>query len=125
MDRFPQMLYCLPAKDSNVAMLRDGAYGTKIVADQAEFDTAIADGWFETSPAAKQAFEDLKAAELAAAEASAEQEARTALADATKPPTREELEQMATKLGLPFSSRVSDKKLAAMVAAAAQTPAEG
>lgn len=125
MDRFPQMLYCLPARDSSIAVLTDGAYGTKIVADEAEFDTALADGWFETSPAAKQAFEDAKAAALDAAEKSAEEAAKAALSDSTKPPTRDELEQMATKLGLPFSSRVSDKKLSAMVAAAAQTSDEG
>ena len=130
MDRFPQMLYCLPARDSSIAVLTDGAYGTKIVADEAEFDTALADGWFETSPAAKQAFEDAKAAALDAAEKSAEEAAKAALSDSTKPPTRDELEPQCApvdtdRLGVPFSPRVSDKKLSAMVAAAAQTSDEG
>lgn len=114
------MLYKFPGPHP----IHGGHFDYKIVPDD-QIAQAEADGWNLTTPGAKQDFEDAQAAALAAAELKAEEEAKAALSDATKPPTRDELEQMATKLGLPFSSRVSDKKLAAMVAAAAQTPDEG
>jgi len=46
------------------------------------------------------------------------------MADATKPPTREEMEHMATALGLPFDGRTGDKKLAAMIADASSPAAD-
>jgi hypothetical protein len=95
------------------------------VVEEEDVAQAQADGWNLTTPGAKQDFEDRKAAAQAAAELQAEKDAQAVLADETKPPTREELEQMATKLGLPFGPRTSDKKLRELVTAAAQTPDEG
>lgn len=114
MDEFPKMLYRAPG-DLRI----DGStFSTHIVADADEQAAALADGWSLTSPdalAAKKAREDAAAA---AVEQAAESVAAQALSDDTRPPSREELEQMATTLGLPFSARVSDKKLAALVKAA-------
>jgi hypothetical protein len=81
---------------------------------------ALADGWKLTTPEAKAAHDEAVAAAAAAREAEAEAAAAKALADDTKPPTRAELEQMATSLGLPFDGRTSDKKLAKLIEAAAQ-----
>ena len=114
------MLYKFPGPHP----IHGGHFDYTIVPD-GQVKQAQAEGWNLTTPGAKQDFEDAKAAALAAAELKAEEDAKAALSDSTKPPTREELEQMATKLGLPFSARVSDKKLAAMVAAAAQSSDEG
>jgi hypothetical protein len=113
MDRFPQMLYCFPAAGPDIAALQDGAYGTRIVADEAEFDAALAECWCETSPAARAAHEQRQAA--AALEAAA---ASAKPADETTPPTRAELEAKATELGIKFDGRSSNKKLGDQIAAA-------
>lgn len=116
MNEFPRMLYRAPG-----AALIDGLYfDTLIVQDQDDQDAALSAGWSLTTPEALQAKAEREAAAAAAQEQSAEAAASQALADDTRPPSREELEQMATQLGLPFSARVSDKKLAAMVKAAAE-----
>ncbi len=96
-----------------------------VVADE-QIDAAIAEGWHLTTPEAVAAVDREKAEAEARAQAQAEQEAAAKLADDTAPPTRDELEQMAAKLGLPFNSRTSDKKLRQMIdaaAAPAETPA--
>lgn len=95
-----------------------------IIVDDDQIDAALDDGWYLTTPEAVAAVEREKAETAARAQAQAEQEAAAKLADDTAPPTRDELEQMAAKLGLPFGPRVSDKKLRAMVDAAT-TPTEG
>lgn len=60
--------------------------------DQAEFDKLANEGWFETIAAAQDA-----QAQAAAIEASA--------------PSRVEMEQKATELGVKFDGRTTDKKL--------------
>ena len=115
-NQFPRMLY----KAGGSEPIHGGHFASLIVADQAEQDGALDEGWALTTP---EALELDVAAKQAAAEAMAkanEAAAAAVLADDTKPPTREELEQMATKLGLPFSARVSDKKLAALIKAASE-----
>ena len=89
----------------------------KVIPD-ADVEAHQTDGWHLT---AIQAGEARAAAVVAAAEASLESQAQAAaqqLADNAKPPTREELEQMAAKLSLPFSARVSDRKLRGLIDAA-------
>jgi hypothetical protein len=116
----PTMLYKCPGPHQ----IHGGQFDYTVVEEE-DVAQAQADGWNLTTPGAKQDFEDRKAAAQAAAELQAEKDAQAVLADETKPPTREELEQMATKLGLPFGPRTSDKKLRELVTAAAQTPDEG
>jgi hypothetical protein len=93
------------------------------IVDETAIETYLADGWKTTAVEAGQAVEERLAAEEAARRAESEQQAAAALADDTRPPSREELEQMATRLGLPFNARISDKKLRAMVDAAAKAEA--
>ena len=112
MNKFPRMLYRAPGS----LAIHGGMFDALTVEDQAAQDAALFDGWALTTPEALQA----KADREAAAEQAAETAATQALSDDARPPSREELEQMASKLGLPFSARVSDKKLAAMVKAAAE-----
>lgn len=108
------MLYKAPGQHD----IHGGKFDYKIVPDE-QTDEALADGWHLTTPEAKQALET----DQAAAAAKLEAEAAKALSDDTKPPTRDELEQMATKLGIAFSARTSDKKLRAQIEAATQPDA--
>lgn len=112
MDEYPKMLYSA----GGVEEIHDGLFTTCIVANADEEAAALADGFFLTTTAATEG----RAALIAANAKAIEAEAAEALADATNPPTREELEQMAGKLGIPYSARVSDKKLRALIEAAAQ-----
>ncbi len=116
MNDFPRMMYRAPG----LLAIHGGYFDTLIADDQEALDAALAAGWSLSTPDALQAKADRENAAAAAVEQAAEAAANQALADDTRPPSREELEQMATNLGLPFSARVSDKKLAAMVKAAAE-----
>lgn len=87
--------------------------------DDEPITAALADGWTLTTPEAKAAHFARLESEAAQRERAQESKAAERLAD-EKPPSRDELEQMATSLGLPFSARVSDKKLGSMIAAASQ-----
>lgn len=106
MERFPQMLYRFPAAGPDVVALQDGIYGAKVVGDDAELEVAMADGWHETSPAARAAND----AQLATALATT--------VGAGAAPTRAELEAKATELGIKFDGRTGDKKLGDQIAAA-------
>ena len=90
--------------------------------EEGAIDTALASGWYLTTPEAKAARDADLIAAAAAREAEAERLAKIALDDVNKPPTRDELEQMATSLGLPFTARTGDKKLADLIAAASEAP---
>ncbi|NVO06790.1 MAG: hypothetical protein HXX19_13055 [Rhodoferax sp.] len=122
------MLYKCPGPHD----IHGGKFDYTIV-DEDDIAAAQADGWYLTTPEAKDAYQAAQDAEAAAAaaakqaaedakEAEAEAQALAALADANKPPTRDELEQMATSLGLPFTARTSDKKLSDLIAAASEAP---
>jgi hypothetical protein len=79
------------------AQLQDGAYDYLIV-DADDVGSALADGWHRTAAEAKAAGTPK---------------------DEPKPdaePTRAELEQKATELGIKFDGRTGDKKLAALIA---------
>lgn len=117
-NQFPQMLF----KAGGPELIHGAAFTIKIVNDADEHAAAIADGWCETTPEALDAQQaERENAERAAAAAAAQ----AAAADSTKPATREELEQKATELGIPFSARVSDKKLGESIAAKLASQAEG
>ena len=72
------------------------------VVDDSEIEAAVADGWFLTTPEAK----DARAASLRPVE------------PAELVASRAELEQKATELGLKFDGRTGDKKLSHLIAAA-------
>jgi hypothetical protein len=88
MDQFPQMLYRFPGTEE----LHGSRFATLVVHDAKELKAALSDGWHEGTDEAKAAHEASKTAK-------------------PKGPTREELEQKATELGIAFDARVSDKKL--------------
>lgn len=79
--------------------LQDGCYDWKIV-DAEDVAAALAEGWFLTKEEAKAGAEAPKVEPVSPA-----------------PPTRAELEQKATELGLKFDGRTSDKKLGDLIAA--------
>lgn len=110
-NQFPQMLY----KAGGPEHIHGGNFSTLVVNDADERTAALADGWCETTPDALDAQQAEK--ELAAREAAAAKLAEQTGVESTKPPTREELEQKATELGIQFSARVSDKKLGEAIAA--------
>jgi hypothetical protein len=116
MNDFPRMLYRAPG----ALAIHGGNFDVLVVDDADGMAAALADGWSVGTAEALQAKADRENAAAAAAELAVEAAATQALADDTRPPSREELEQMAVNLGLPFSARVSDRKLAAMVKAAAE-----
>ena len=93
MDRFPQMLF----RAGRELITDSGPMDTFIVADDAALSAALADGWHE-SPAATS-----KAVEIPPDEA---------------PPTRAELEQKATELGIKWDGRWGDKRLSDAISAA-------
>lgn len=101
MDLHPKMLY----KAGGSEELHGGKFATLIVADADAEAAAVADGWAPTTT------------EALAAEAEAKDRAERQAAG--KAPTRAELEEQAAKLGIPFGPKVSDRKLAALVAEAA------
>lgn len=101
---FPKMLY----KHGGPHEIHGGKFDTLIVNDADEQDAALADGWHPTTPEAKDAHE---AAKVAAASAAVK-------AAANAEPTRAELEQKATELGIKFAPNIGDAKLAEKIDAA-------
>lgn len=102
MDMYPRMLYRQPGAEE----LHGGRFATRIVDSEAEEAAALDEGWHLTTPEARAARED----EL-------NPKTPTAPADDSAAPTRAELEQKATELGIKFDGRTSDKKLRDLIAA--------
>lgn len=69
-------------------------------AEEGAIEAAIADGWFLTSPAAKEAYAIAQVAK-----------------EANLAPTRAELETKATELGIKFSAKTTDEKLSELITA--------
>jgi len=98
----------LTEKDFPRWVFRPGE-SNKLVKSLAEYEQALGSGWFSTVG---------EATEATATEAPlTSPEAHEADADEA-PPTREELEAKATELGIEFSPRIGDKKLAERIEAA-------
>lgn len=95
MTDFPTILYRTPGPHKKP---RGVTYAYKGAADQEEFDSLIAKGWFPS-------YEDAVAGKLSP-KVIEEQ------IDEVSGPTREELEAKADELGLSYDGRTSDKKLA-------------
>lgn len=92
---FPRMVY----KADGPHEIHGGKFDTLIVDDAEQLDAALAGGWALTTT------------EAAAA-------ASGAGANDNAPPTRDELKQKATELGLTFAGNISNAKLAELVDAA-------
>ena len=90
MSQFPQALYRAPGVEKTDL----GMFTTALVANEDQREAHLANGWHESQEGA------LAEAEKAAAQ-----------------PTRAELEQRATELGLKFDGRTTDAKLAAAIEA--------
>jgi hypothetical protein len=106
MDRFPKMVYRFPAQLADAQQMQDGIYDALIVEDEVAHDNALDGGWSETPADARDA------AKLAEAGGKAAD-----ISDDGMPATRAELEQKATELGIEFSPKIGDAKLAERIAA--------
>lgn len=102
MNQFPQMIY----KAGGNEEIHGGRFATLIVQDAAELDAALAGGWSLTTTEATKAV-------------------APAGPDDNAPPTRDELKQKATDLGLTFAGNISTEKLAGLVDAALAEQAKG
>lgn len=105
---YPKMLYRFPATGQSSLTLEGAAFDTATVDSAEDESAAAAEGWCTTWPAARAAHADAQAAKAA----------EEAAAAAAALPTRAELEQKATELGIKFDGRTSDKKLSDQIAAA-------
>lgn len=101
MDFEPTIVY----KASGPHQRLGGTFDYKGVNTQEEFDAAIEAGWYPT-------LDEAVATKLLQGAGTAQLPSNDA------PPTRAELEQKATELGLKFDGRTSDKKLGEMIAEA-------
>jgi hypothetical protein len=107
MTDFPTMVYRTPGPHA----APKGTYGYMGVADHAEYDAAIADGWFASIAEAMEG----KHAEAVIAKV----EKAQAAVDTITEETREQLEAKAKALGVSFNWKTSDEVLAARIAEAA------
>lgn len=87
------MLYKFPGPHQQ----QDGKYDQLVVLDE-DIDAALAEGWFLTPPEAKAATE------------------AHVLPKDPEPPTRAEMEQKATELGIKWDGRWGDKRLSDAIA---------
>jgi hypothetical protein len=54
MDEYPKMIFKFPSTLPDPSELEDGFYDTTIVESKEDEDAKIADGWYLTSPEAKE-----------------------------------------------------------------------
>lgn len=95
MSDFSEIVY----RDGGRFQRPGGTYSTLGVKSQTELDAALSAGWFRTMPEA-----------IAGVAVN-----HVAPVDEKSPPTRAELEQMASELGIKFDGRTSDRKLSALI----------
>lgn len=98
---FPKAVFFAPGEE----LVDDLKVTSRVVSDADALEQALADGWHETAAAAAEAHQ----AKLDAQKPKSDDENRA--------PTRAELEQKATELGIPFKAQTSNKKLADEIAA--------
>lgn len=101
MDKFPALVYRCPGPHQRPG----GTFGHKAVASKEEESAALADGWFLTVP------------EAITGETQATRPDTTQVVRES-PPTRAELEQKATELGLKFDKTPSNDALNKAIAGA-------
>lgn len=92
------MVYKVPGKH----VRPHGTFDFAGVNNAEELEAKLKDGWFLSLP---EATEPKKEAPVVA----------TTETDDTAPPTRQELEQKATELGIKFDNRFSDKKISQLI----------
>lgn len=97
MTEFPAMVYKVPGKH----VRPHGTYDFAGVENAEELEVKLKDGWFLSL---QEAIEPKKATSVVAP-----------TEDDTAPPTRQELEEKATELGIKFDGRFSDKKIAQLI----------
>jgi len=95
---FPSMVYKVPGKH----VRPHGTFDFAGVNNAEELEAKLKDGWFSSL---SEAIEPKKEAPVVA----------TTETDDTAPPTRQELEQKATELGIKFDGRFSDKKISQLI----------
>lgn len=104
---FPTLVYRCPG----VHQRAGGTYDYRQAVDEEALAALIEAGWFATLPEAIAGKVDVpKELEKAGAEAGPDDNAND-----DDPPNRAELEQKAQELGIEFSPRLGDKKLAALI----------
>lgn len=99
---FPRMLY----KQGGPHEIHGGRFDYLVAEDAEELDAMLADGWHLTTDEAREAGQVAVAASGVS----------SAPVDDNAPPTRAELEQKARELGVEFSPRLGDAKLAERIA---------
>ena len=102
---FPTLLYKTPGPHRKPGV---GSYRYIGCKDASDYEARRAQGWHDS-------FEEAIAATKAKAVIAAVEQADEAIDDIS-PPTREEMEEKARELGLPFNARTSDKTLAQRIA---------
>lgn len=90
---------CFVYKDGGPYQRAGGTFDYKLAEDESERDSLLASGWFKTVPDAIAGVREPVELPI----------------DETSPPTRKELEQQATELGIVFDGRTNDKKLNALI----------
>lgn len=142
MNRFPQALYIAGGAET----IEGRQFTSKLVHDADQLEAARADGWHSSTDEAAAAEDEQDAAKAdaqrQAAEAAVAASASLVTAeggaapaklaepganegtngDDNAPPTRAELEQKATELGVKFSPQLGDAKLAERIAAKLAEP---
>jgi hypothetical protein len=98
MTEFPALVYRVPGKHLGAG----GTYDFEGVNNAEELQAKLKEGWFWSLTEAIESKETVPVAEAKES-------------DDTAPPTRQELEQKATELGIKFDGRFSDKKIAQLI----------
>lgn len=106
MNEFPRMVY----KAGGPEEIHGGHFSTLIVESDDELDDALAKGWRLTTVEAKVT----ELPERSSATGTTGEGSGSAGGD-NAPPTRDELKQKATELGLTFAGNISTDNLAALV----------
>lgn len=118
MNRFPQALFRMPGAEP----IEGRNFETRCVHDADEHEAALADGWQETAPGAAAAFDAAEAesanAEMAKRPGGGTAEGAGAPESRSELTPRQQLEQKATELGVQFSPKLGDAKLAERIEAA-------
>lgn len=101
---FPTYVY----KGIGLHQRKGGTFAYADAPDQEAFDRLTADGWHATLDAAIAAHDNPTKADAVA---------DTKIHEDNAPPTRDELKQKATELGIEFAPQTGDKKLTELIEA--------
>jgi hypothetical protein len=113
MSKFPQAVFSAGGTETSDDC-EGQAFTSRLVNDDDELADAQEQGWHTSVADLVKAVKAANAAKLAE---QVKQPEDDQTGDDTNPPTRAELEQKATELGVEFSPKLGDKKLAERIAA--------